>query len=233
MLVSTPKPSRNICISGIVREKNSVPASRRMCSASFKKTAPKPRKMSPTGGLLKVLMLVGQFDEDIFQAGSQRPNFGNRDAFFEQAFANAFQIQMIVHQCVNRLAEDGGAADAGNLAGETQRASDFGGGDFNAHGAGWIDFGKLAQRIGGAVSDELAEIDVGDVTAALGFVHVVSGDKEGDAVAGKLEQQVPELPARDGIDAGRRFVEKQQLRLVEHGAAQRQTLFPPAGKLGG
>src|SRR4029077_2713177 len=218
MLVSTPKPSRNICIRGMVSEKNSVPASRRMCSASLKKTAPKPRKMSRTGSLLQLLMLVGQFYEYIFEAGSERPDFGDRDAFFEQAFANVFEVQVIVHQRVNRLAEDGGAADAGNVAPATQRAGDFGRGDFDAHGARRIDFGELTQRVGCAVGDELAVINVGDVTAALGFVHVVGGNEEGDAVTGKLEQQVPELTPRDGIDARGGFVEEQQLRLVQHGA---------------
>src|SRR6185369_4566427 len=115
MLVSTPKPSRNICIRGMVSEKNSVPASRRMCRASLKKTAPKPRKMSPTGGLLKLLMLVRQFDENVFQTGSERANLGDGDPFLEEALADIFEVEMIVDERVDGLPEDGGAADTGKI----------------------------------------------------------------------------------------------------------------------
>ena len=68
--------------------------------------------------------------------------------------------------------------------------------------------GSCAQRIRRAVGNEFSVIDVRDVAAAFGFVHVVRGHKKSDAVAGKLEQQIPKLPARDRIDAGGGFVEK-------------------------
>ena len=95
------------------------------------------------------------------------------------------------------------------LASVTQRARDFGRADFDAHRARRIDFGKLAQRVGRAVGDQLAVINVGDVAAALGFVHVVRGDEEGDAVAGKFEEEIPELTACDRVDAGGRLVEEE------------------------
>ena len=93
--------------------------------------------------------------------------------------------------------------------------------------------GKFAEGVGRAVGDDFAEIDVGDVAAALGFVHVMSGDEKGDAVGGKFEEKIPELAARDGIDARGGFVEKDESGLVQHGAAESQALLPPAGKLRG
>ena len=116
---------------------------------------------------------------------------------------------MIIDERVDGLSENGGAADAGNLASEAQRARDFGRGDFDAHRAGRLDFGKLAQGIGRAVGDQLAVVNVRDVAAAFGFIHVVRGDEERDAVAGKLEQQIPELAARDRIDARGGLVEEE------------------------
>ena len=100
-------------------------------------------------------------------------------------------------------------------------------------GAGGLHIGKLAERIGRAIGDELAVINVGDVAAAFGFVHVMRGDEKRDAVAGKLEEQIPELAASDGVDAGGGLVEKKKLRLMQHGAAEREALLPTAGKLRG
>src|SRR5713226_7855905 len=93
--------------------------------------------------------------------------------------------------------------------------------------------GKLAERAGSTVGDELAVINVGDVAAALGFVHVVSGDEEGDAVSAHLEEKVPELAARDRINACGGLIEKEKLGFMQHGAAERQTLLPSTGKLRG
>src|SRR2546421_5912750 len=138
---------------------------------------------------------------------------------------------MIFDECVDGLAEDGGTADAGNLAREAERARDFRRGDFNAQCALRLNVGELAERIGRAVGNQLAVINVGYVAAALGFVHVVSGDEEGDAMTGKLEEEIPELAARDRIDARGGLVEEKKGRLVQHGAAESEALLPATGKL--
>src|SRR6266446_8459523 len=135
-------------------------------------------------------MLVGEFDEDVFEAGGE----GTREA---------------------------------------EGAGNFRRSDFNAQCALRLNVGEFAERVGRTVGDELAEINVGDVAATLGFVHVVSGDEEGDAVTGKLEEEIPELAARDGVDAGRWLVEEKKRRLVQHGAAEGEALLPSAGKLRG
>ena len=49
-------------------------------------------------------------------------------------------------------------------------------------------------------------------------------------VCGQVVDQAPECAARDGVDAGSGLVEKQNRRIVQDGAAQRQALFPAAGE---
>ena len=59
------------------------------------------------------------------------------------------------------------------------------------------------------------------------------GDEESDALPAEIEQQIPQLAPGHRIDAGSRFVEINDLGLVQHGAAQRQPLLPAARKLAG
>src|SRR2546426_11619094 len=47
------------------------------------------------------------------------------------------------------------------------------------------------QRFRCAVGNQLRVVDVGDVTAALGLVHVVRGDEKGDALPREVENQIP------------------------------------------
>src|SRR5712664_1016179 len=231
MLVSMPRPSTTICSSGITSEKKSVEGSRRTCRVSLKKTARKPRKRSDTGRLRFRLVLVGQLYEDIFKARGERANFADGDSVFEELLAQIVEVEMLFHKRVNGLAENGGATNAVKLAGEAQGACNLGRGDFDAHGAVRLHVGQFAERVGSAVGDEAAVIDVGDVAAALGFVHVVRGDEKRDAVAGEFEEEVPELAAGDRVDASSGLVEEQELRFVQHGAAEGKTLLPPARKL--
>src|SRR5712692_678834 len=187
--------------------------------------------MLSTSGLQLRLMLVGQFDEDVFQAWSEWTNFSDGNAVFQELVAEVVEIEMIVDEGMNGLPENGSAANAGDLAGETKRAGDFRRGDFDPQGALRLNVRKFAERIWGAVGDELAEINVGDVAAALGFIHVVSGYEKRDAMTGKLEEKVPKLTARDGVDAGGGLIEEKQFRLVQHGAAESEALLPATGKL--
>src|ERR1700722_18414114 len=129
------------------------------------------------------------------------------------------------------LAKNSGAANARDLAGEAKRASDFGRRDFHADRSRRLNVRKFAQRIGRAVGNNLAVINVSDVAAALGFVHVVRGDEESDAMPRKFKQKIPQLSARHGVDASGWFVKKKKLGLMQHGAAERQALFPPAREL--
>ena len=76
--------------------------------------------------------------------------------------------------------------------------------------------------------DHPAAVHQRDAMAVLGFVHVVRGDEDGVAGLGKLVNQLPETAARDRIDAAGGLVQKQNRRLVQNRAAQRQALFPAA-----
>src|SRR2546425_3484588 len=189
--------------------------------------------MLRTGSLQQSLMLVGKFDEDVFEAGSEGANLAHGDIVFQELLAEIVEIAMILDEGMNGLSENCGATNARNLAGETERAGNFGGGDFHAHSAMGLDVGEFAKRIGRPISDELSVINVGDVAAALGFVHVMCGDEKGDAVAGKLEEEIPELAARDRIDAGGGLIEEKELWLVQHGAAESEALLPASRQLRG
>src|SRR5437879_1794127 len=133
-------------------------------------------------------MLVGELDENIFETWGERTNLGDGDTVLPELFAQIVQIEMVLDERMNGLAENCGAANAREMAREAERPRNFRRGDFHAHGALRLNVGELAQRIGRAVRNELAVINVGHVTAALGFVHVVRSDEESDAMAGKLEE---------------------------------------------
>src|ERR1700676_2927753 len=133
-------------------------------------------------------MLVGELDEDVFEAGGKRANFGDGNSVFHELFAEVVEIEMVFDERMDRLAENGGAANAREVTREAERACNFRRGDFDAQGARRLNVGKLSKRLGCAVGDELAVINVSDVAAALGFVHVMGGNKKRDAMTGKLEE---------------------------------------------
>ena len=87
---------------------------------------------------------------------------------------------------------------------------------------------KMMNPTGGEdqVEQQLREVEVGHVVAALGLVHGVGGHEEGLALAGQIEEQVPQRAAGDGVDARGRLVQEEDLRLVEQRAGQRQALLP-------
>src|SRR5215470_238975 len=187
--------------------------------------------MLPTASLQLPLMLVGKLDEDVFQAGSQGANLSYGNAALQEQIPQVVEIEIVVHEGVDGLAKNGCAADAGKFTSRAQSACDFGSGDFDAKRTMWLDFGELAERIRGAIGDELAVINVGDMAAAFGFIHVVRRDKKCNAMGGEFEEQVPKLAPRDGVDAGRWFVKKKKLRLVQHRTTEGETLLPSSGKL--
>ncbi len=83
----------------------------------------------------------------------------------------------------------------------------------------------LDERGGAVAGEHLAGVHQRDAVAALGFVHEVGGNEDGDLVAAReIDHQLPETVARYRIDAGGRLVENQQVRPVNHRHRQRQTL---------
>ena len=55
-------------------------------------------------------------------------------------------------------------------------------------------------------------------------------DEERHAAPRELEEQIPQLAPRDRIDAGGRFVEKKNGRLMHQRASHREALTPAAGE---
>src|SRR6185369_6407107 len=88
-------------------------------------------------------------------------------------------------------------------------------------------------QLGGAAErDQLAAEDEPQAIAALRLLHVMRGHEDGDPLGGEVVDQFPEAAAADRVDTGGRLVQEDDRRLVQYGAAQRQPLFPAAGKGG-
>src|SRR5438552_2938909 len=99
---------------------------------------------------------------------------------------------------------------------------------------GWLgggSFGRFGScGVGGEGDEEVGVVEVGGGGAAFGVVHVVGGVEEGDAAVGEVEEEVPELAACDGVDAGGGFVEEDDVGLVDEGAGEGEALLPAAGE---
>ena len=85
------------------------------------------------------------------------------------------------------------------------------------------------------MGEQAAGIHHDDLVEALRLVHVGGGDQYGHAGSAGADagDQIPELPAGERIDAGRRFVEDQQVGVVQQGAAQAELLLHAARQLAG
>ena len=91
---------------------------------------------------------------------------------------------------------------------------------------------ELLQRPGG---DDLALVHRHQPVEALGFVHIGGGDHHAHLRAAGADgvDEVPELAARQRIDAGRRLVEDEKVGIVDERAAEAELLLHAAGKLAG
>jgi len=54
-------------------------------------------------------MFIGEFDEDVFEGRSERADFRDDDALFQQLFAEMVEVEIVVDERVDGLAEDCGA----------------------------------------------------------------------------------------------------------------------------
>ena len=88
---------------------------------------------------------------------------------------------------------------------------------------------QLLQRTGG---DDLAVVHRHQPVEALRFVHIGGGDNDAHLRPARADRvdEVPELAAREGIDAGGRLVEDEKVRVVDEGAAEAQLLLHAAGQ---
>src|SRR3989338_2421285 len=74
------------------------------------------------------------------------------------------------------------------------------------------------ELLGRTLCDHMAAIDDRHAIAQhLGFIHVMRRQHDGPAVRAEPLEHAPELPARLGIEAGGRFVQKQEIRRAREG----------------
>ncbi len=134
---------------------------------------------------------------------------------------------------------DLGAVEGHLFEGERSRGTGLPQYSYGGLGVGTGDLEHLAAHLGlfeagrGVEGQELALADKAHPLAELGLVHVVGGDQDGHALAGHVVDELPELAAADGVDAGGRFVEKEHARPVDDGTAQPQPLPPATGEVCG
>ena len=83
-----------------------------------------------------------------------------------------------------------------------------------------------------AKSDLFAVVHDGDALAeALGFVHIMRGEKNGAARGFELLDQIPKLAAGLRVEAGGGFIEKKKIGIADECACEREALFLAAGKI--
>src|SRR4051794_22157015 len=92
---------------------------------------------------------------------------------------------------------------------------------------------KILQVIWFARHQKARLVNVSNIRASFGFIHVMRRHEHGDASAGKFEEQIPNLSTCTRIDSGRRFVEKDYFGLVNQRAGQREALLPTAAEVSG
>lgn len=92
-----------------------------------------------------------------------------------------------------------------------------------------------AKRLAGARGNQPAAIEHQAVFELFGLLHVGGSYQQRQlrALRAYLLDQLPEAPPRQRVDARRRFIEDQQVRLVDQGTAQAQFLFHAPRQLAG
>jgi small GTP-binding protein len=63
------------------------------------------------------------------------------------------------------------------------------------------------------------------------LLHVVRGEQDRTAARLQLLDDLPDLPARGGVEPGGRLIEKEHLRIADQRTGERQALLLPAGEL--
>ena len=76
--------------------------------------------------------------------------------------------------------------------------------------------------------EELAPVDERDPVAPLRLVEVRRRQNDGEPFTLEPREKLPEVPARNGIDAGRGLVQNQKLGSVDERAGESELLLHPA-----
>ena len=89
----------------------------------------------------------------------------------------------------------------------------------------------LDELLGRADGEHPASMHQRNTIAALGLVHEVGREEDGDAiVAGEIDQRAPESVPRNRIDARGGLVENEYARPVQHGHGKLQPLLHAKGQ---
>src|SRR5271157_2657492 len=81
----------------------------------------------------------------------------------------------------------------------------------------------------GIKSHQSSGTDKAHALTQLCFVHIMSRYQHRDAFFRHLVNQFPELASADWINSGCWFIQKNNFRMMNNGAAQCKSLFPSAG----
>src|SRR5882672_11286450 len=149
--------------------------------------------------------------------------FANVGSFLAQRRERLFERFTVMAADMQHRAEEGDVLDAGLASEPRQQVTHVAAFDKKRDQAGLPD-----DVVNGALCNDLAEIDVDDAVATLGFVHVMGADENRQPAFAQAMDFLPEIAARLGIDAGRGLVEQQQPRIVQHAGGESQPLFPTA-----
>src|SRR5262249_44107190 len=93
-------------------------------------------------------------------------------------------------------------------------------------------FERTRNPLGRVDAEQMTTMHQRDAIASRRFVHVRRGDHRREPALLQASQQIPELATRHGVDAGRRLVEKQNVRTMDERAAQRELLLHAARERG-
>ena len=79
---------------------------------------------------------------------------------------------------------------------------------------------------GGVHRFDFAVYHYADAVAILGFVHIVGGNKYGDALCGGFVYHIPKLTARYGVYPSGRLVEEHDFGTVKDSHREGELLLP-------
>src|SRR6185369_17401302 len=189
--------------------KNNVNGSRNTTRNSLYRMALNPRngtfmmwRLSGDKNSFSVGAFVGERDEDVLERRGDRPDVSLGDAGLGERRADKIIGGALINQQVHRLAENGRGPYARQVAHGLQADGHVFAGDFDPAAIGRVDQRQVFQIVGLAANHQLGHVNVADMRATLGFIHVMGGYEQGHAGAGKFEQQIPQLAPGDRVDAG-------------------------------
>src|SRR6266496_6249210 len=109
------KPNSTICITGSASARRNVPASRKMCRNSFRKTARNDRHMSGRRLAARAAGVLGQLHEHVLQRRMDLADRRGRKATLAHVGEDLSVVLVARNDSVDRLAEDRRAEAPGLL----------------------------------------------------------------------------------------------------------------------